>query len=103
MAKEFYKEAFRFAMEELKKEYISKNNEDEFMFWFKMDYVEDSVDSITVSVPSSFMQTMMSSKGYFDIVQKKLEEITGQKVQIKCVINAEKSDSENQDVRISSE
>ena len=45
MAKEFYKEAFRFAMEELKKEYISKNNEDEFMFWFKMDYVEDSVDS----------------------------------------------------------
>ena len=97
MAKEFYKEAFRFAMEELKKEYISKNNEDEFMFWFKMDYVEDSVDSITVSVPSSFMQTMMSSKGYFDIVQKKLEEITGQKVQIKCVINAEKSDSENQE------
>ncbi len=87
MAKEFYKEAFQYAMEELKKEYISKNNEDEFTFWFNMNYVEESVDSITVSVPSSFMQTMMSSKGYFDIVQKALEKTTGQKVKIKCVVN----------------
>ena len=95
MAKEFYKEAFQYAMEELKKEYISKNNEDEFTFWFNMNYVEESVDSITVSVPSSFMQTMMSSKGYFDIVQKALEKTTGQKVKIKCVVNnsSEKTES----------
>ena len=65
MAKEFYKEAFQYAMEELKKEYISKNNEDEFTFWFKMEYVEDTVDTITVSVVSDFMNTMLSKKGYF--------------------------------------
>ena len=98
MAKEFYKEAFQFVMEELKKEYISKNNEDEFTFWFNMDFIEESVDSITVSVPSSFMQTMMSSKGYFDIVQKKLEETTGQKVKINCIVknSSDKSDSNEQ-------
>ena len=97
MAKEFYKEAFRYAMEELKKEYISKNNEDEFTFWFNMDYIEESLDTITVAVPSPFMQTMMSSKGYFDIVQKKLEEVTGQKVQIKCIVNnSEKAEDKNQ-------
>ena len=97
MAKEFYKEAFQYVMEELKKEYISKNNEDEFLFWFNMNYVEDTVDSITVSVATSFMQTMMSSKGYFDIVQKKLEDATGQKVQIKCVVNnSEKNEEKNQ-------
>ena len=95
MAKEFYKEAFHYAMEELKKEYISKNNEDEFTFWFNMTYVEESIDSITLAVPSSFMQTMMSSKGYFDIVQKKLEETTGQKVKINCVVSNQTEETGN--------
>ena len=70
MAKEFYKEAFQFVMEELKKEYISKNNEDEFTFWFNMNYVEETADSITVSVASSFMKTRLIEKGYFSLLEK---------------------------------
>ena len=70
MAKELYKEAFQYAMTELKKEFKEKNNEDEFTIWFKMKYVEDSVDTITVSVVSNFMNTMLSSKGYFALLQK---------------------------------
>ena len=85
MAKEFYKEAFLYAMEELKKEYKLKNNEDEFTIWFNMAYVEDSVDSITVSVASPFMKTMMTSKGYFAIVEKKLCETIGQKIKLNCI------------------
>jgi len=92
MAKEFYKEAFQYAMEELKKEYKLKNNEDEFTIYFNMTYLEDSVDTITVSVASSFMETIMTSKGYFDIVQKKLEEVTGQKIKLISKINSEKEE-----------
>ena len=95
MGKEFYKEAFHYVMDELKKEYISKNNEDEFTIWFNMTYIEDSIDSITVSVASSFMQTMMTSKGYFDIVKNKLLEVTGQNLNIKCIFNSNKNNSES--------
>ncbi|MBR5400666.1 MAG: chromosomal replication initiator protein DnaA [Treponema sp.] len=90
MEKEYYKAAFEFAMEELKKEYKSKNNEDEFTIWFNMTYVEDSVDTITVSVASPFMKTMMTSRGYFAIVENKLLETVGQKIKIICVVNNDK-------------
>ena len=94
MAKELFKEAFQYAMKELEKEFKAKNNDEEFSLWFKMNYVEDSIDSITVSVPSDFMKTMISSKGYFDLLQKKLKELTAQNLKIKCIIkndNAEKT------------
>ena len=98
MAKELYKEAFQYAMTELKKEFKEKNNEDEFTIWFKMKYVEDSVDTITVSVVSNFMNTMLSSKGYFTLLQKKLKEITGQNIDIKCIIVGEDSSSTKDDI-----
>ena len=98
MAKELYKEAFQYAMTELKKEFKEKNNEDEFTIWFKMKYVEDSVDTITVSVVSNFMNTMLSSKGYFTLLQKKLKEITGQNIEIKCIIVGEDSSSTKDDI-----
>ena len=94
MAKELFKEAFQYAMKELEKEFKAKNNDEEFSLWFKMNYVEDSIDSITVSVPSDFMKTMISSKGYFDLLQKKLKELTAQNLKIKCIVkndNAEKT------------
>ena len=73
MEKEYYRDAFEFAMKELKEEYKSNNNEDDFNLWFNMTFVKDTIDSITVSVPSAFMQKMMTSKGYFAIVEKKLQ------------------------------
>ncbi len=97
MAKEFYKEAFQYAMEELKKEYQSKKEEDIFSIWFNMTYVSDTVNAITVSVASSFLKTMMSSKGCFGIVEKKLEAILGRKISIECIIsNEEKSAEKNE-------
>ncbi len=87
MAKELYREAFQYAMDELKKEYISKKEEEFFTVWFNMVYVEDSVDTITVSVSSPFMKTMMTTKGTFAIVEKKLLETTGQNIKISCIVN----------------
>ena len=98
MAKELYKEAFQYAMTELKKEFKEKNNEDEFTIWFKMKYVEDSIDTITVSVVSNFMKTMLNTKGYFSLLQKKLKEITGQNIEIKCIIVSDDSEKTKDDI-----
>ena len=98
MAKELHKEAFQYAMTELRKEFKEKNNEDEFTIWFKMNYVEDSVDTITVSVVSNFMKTMLNSKGYFTLLQKKLKEITGQNIEIKCIIVSDDSSTTKDDI-----
>ena len=98
MAKELHKEAFQYAMTELRKEFKEKNNEDEFTIWFKMNYVEDSVNTITVSVVSNFMKTMLNSKGYFTLLQKKLKEITGQDIEIKCIIVNDESAATKDDI-----
>lgn len=98
MAKELYKEAFQYAMTELKKEFKEKSNEDEFTIWFKMKYVEDSVDTITVSVVSNFMKTMLTSKGYFALLQKKLKEIIGQDIKINCIIVNDEAEKTKDDI-----
>ena len=52
-----------------------------------MNYVEDTIDTITVSVASSFLQQTMQKKGNFDIVLKKLKEITGQEdIKLNCIV-----------------
>lgn len=85
--------------------YKSQNKEDEFKLWFNMNYVEDTIDTITVSVASSFLKLTMEKKGNFDIVLKKLKEITGQNdISLKCIIKEEKiSKSENSDSKKSDE
>ena len=84
-------------MKVLHDNYKTQNKEDEFKLWFNMDYVEDTIDTITVSVASSFLQQSMQKRGNFDIVLKKLKEITGQddiKLNI-IVIKEEKNEGEN--------
>lgn len=94
MSENNYKEAWDYTMKVLRDLYKSQNKEDEFKLWFNMNYVEDTIDSITVSVASSFLQQSMQRKGNFDIVLKKLKEITGQEdIKLKViVISEEKKD-----------
>ena len=76
--------------------YKSQNKGDEFKLWFNMNYVEDTIDTITVSVASTFLQQSMQRKGNFDIVLKKLKEITGQD-DIKLNVIVIKEESEPKD------
>ncbi len=78
MSENNYKEAWDYTIKVLRDFYKSQNKEDEFKLWFNMNYVEDTIDTITVSVASTFLQQSMQRKGNFDIVLKKLKEITGQ-------------------------
>ena len=65
MGNQYYKEVWQHAMDQLHNEYKSQNNEDEFTIWFNMNYVEDTVDTITVSVATTFMKNMFARK-FFD-------------------------------------
>lgn len=97
MAGQIYKEAFEYAMEELHKEYIQKNDEDTFVLWFNLDYVEDTKDEITVSVKTQFLSYNMSKNGYIDIIQNKIREITGQdNICIKVIVQNEKEDTKSE-------
>ena len=83
--------------------YKSQNNEDEFKLWFNMNYVEDTIDTITVSVASSFLKLKMEQKGNFDIVLKKLKEITGQEdIKLNCIVKEDSSaKNENSEAAVS--
>ncbi len=99
MSERIYEEAWEYTMNVLHDLYKSQNKEDEFKLWFNMNYVEDTIDTITVSVASSFLKLTMEKKGNFDIVLKKLKEITGQNdISLKCIVKEEKlSKDDNSD------
>lgn len=97
MSENNYKEAWDYSMKVIHDYYKSKNNEREFKLWFNMNYVEDTIDTITVSVVSPFMREMLQKKGYFDVVLNKLKEITGQTdVKLNCIV-VEKEESDTPD------
>ncbi len=89
-------------MDQLKNEFISKNNENEFQIWFNINYVEDTIDTITVSVASTFMKQMITQKGYFSVIENKLKETTGQNIKLNCIVISEEK-SENKDAIIETE
>ena len=87
MSEKIYEDAFKYAMDELHKEYIEKDKENDFIFNFNVDYVEDTIDTITVSVASIFMKNQVTNKGSLKIIEEKLKQVTGlQNLQINCVI-----------------
>ncbi len=105
MSENNYKEAWDYTIKVLRDFYKSQNKEDEFKLWFNMNYVEDTIDTITVSVASTFLQQSMQRKGNFDIVLKKLKEITGQddiKLNV-IVIKEENSEVKNESNKESEE
>ena len=100
MSERIYEEAWVYTMKVLHDYYKAQNKEDDFKLWFNMNYVEDTIDTITVSVASSFLQQSMQKKGNFDIVLKKLKEITGQDdIKLNCIVvkeeHSETKKSEN--------
>lgn len=106
MAGHIYQEAFEYAMNELHKEYIAKNDEDTFLLWFNLDYVEDTIDTITASVKTEFLSFNMKKNGYITIIQNKIREITGQEnivlnvIVVKNEINNSPKSDDDEDIKI---
>lgn len=96
MSENYYEEAWHYTIQVLKEEFEKENKENLFKLWFNMQYVEDTIDTITVSVNSNFLKTTMDQKGSFKIVEEKLKEIIGQEnIKLNCIVVEEKKSKEN--------
>ena len=92
MSEKMYEEAFKYAMEELHKKYIAEDKESDFIFNFNVNYVEDSINVITVSVASTFMKNQVTNKGSLKVIENKMKEITGlQNLKVECIVKEEYS------------
>lgn len=102
MSENNLKEVWQFAMNQLKNEYTSQGEEKEkeFTLWFNMNYLEDTIDTIKVSVPNQFMWNSMKSKGNVDKVIEKIKEISGlPKIEIIPEIKNEQIFSDKSDIK----
>ena len=86
MSKQNYKVFWDEALNIIRQEYKSQNQEDEFNLWFTMEYLEDQENEIKVLIPSEFMWNQMNTRGYVKNVKQKLSELTGQEIEISAVI-----------------
>ena len=83
MSEQNYRVFFDEALHQIEEDFKNKNKIDEFKLWFKMEYVEDTLSEITVSVPSKFMWQQMVTRQYESMLQEKIQELTGQKITFK--------------------
>jgi len=90
MSNNLYKDAWDYALNEIHKEYKNAGKEDDFTLWFKMTYESDTLNQITVSIASDFMNFQMQKKGVFDIVLEKIKKLTGQDQLTLNIITSEK-------------
>lgn len=93
MSEQNYKDFFDESMSQIQQEYISSGNENDFKLYFNFEYVEDTISEITVSVASEFMWTRMLKKGNVEKLQKKINELTGQNISIRHIVNAKTVES----------
>ncbi|MCF0242681.1 MAG: chromosomal replication initiator protein DnaA [Treponema sp.] len=88
MSEKLYEEAWIYTLNEIQKEYKNQGKEQDFILWFNMTYVSDTIDEITVAVASDFMKSQMHSKSVFKTVQDKIRKITGQnKITLNIIVN----------------
>ena len=77
-------------MKELQEEYKKNGKEDEFTLWFQMKYVDSTIDTITVSFPSTFLLTAIQNRGNVEIVKNKIRAITAQSnLNFNCIVDEE--------------
>ena len=91
MAEQNYRVFFDEAMKQIHAEYKAAGKENEFILWFKVSYVEDTISEITVSVASEFMRQQMDSRNVTSKIEQKIQELTGQSIKLKYVLHNESS------------
>lgn len=87
MAKDNYRELFSEALSQVKNDMIRIDMESEFNVWFtRIYYIEDTENTITVTVPSTFVWNQLNLKGYVKKIEEKLKLIMG--IDIKLAFKA---------------
>lgn len=88
MSENNLKEVWNLALNQIEEEYRNTGKELDFKLWFKMTYLEDNIQTIKVSVPSSFMWQQMITKDIVNVVKEKIKNLMGlSDLEIEPVIN----------------
>lgn len=77
MSENNLKEVWNLSLNQIEKEYKEKGKELDFKLWFKMEYIEDDIQTIKVAVPSEFMWKQMISKGIVNTVKTTIKNLMG--------------------------
>ena len=75
------------ALNQIQEEFKQSGKENDFKIWFKMNYIEDTMEEITVSVPSDFMWIQMNQRGFVSLIENKIEQLIGQHISIKHIVD----------------
>ncbi|AEE15461.1 chromosomal replication initiator protein DnaA [Treponema brennaborense] len=74
------------SLKQIEETFIQNGKEAEFRIWFNITYAESQDMKIVASVPSLFFRDQMISRGYAALIQNKLEELSGQAIQLEFII-----------------
>lgn len=97
MTEQNYREVFAEAMTQIHDEYKQSGKESDFILWFNVNYLKDTISEITVSVASEFMWQQMVSKGNIQKIESKIYELVGQNIKIAYVIKNEPKNEKPKD------
>ena len=78
-------------LRQVENDFIENGKESEFRIWFNILYVDSKDNKITASVPSQYIHDQMFRRGYIDIIQNKLVEISGQDLEVELIVVPKKN------------
>jgi chromosomal replication initiator protein len=87
-----YSDFLHEALKQLKEDFRAQNKDKEFSIWLeKIVYVVSTEKTITLSVQSTFLRDQLFSRGYVVLLQKKIQDLLGQEIEIVFQISARDS------------
>lgn len=91
------------ALSQIREDYKTNGKEQEFLLWFTFDFLESRDKIILVAVPSAFFRDQLISRGYINLLEHKLFELSGTQIKIEFTIKskAESSHTVNPSAEVS--
>lgn len=83
-----YREIFQEAMNLIHQEYIEAGRESEYTLWFNLEYIEDTLSTITVAVASEFMWQQMTKKGNIEKIRQTIADLCGQTITLQYILKS---------------
>lgn len=79
------------ALRQVEIDFTENGKESEFRLWFNILYADSDDNKIIASVPSQYMRDQMIVRGYINIIQNKLVEISGQDLEVDLIVVPKKN------------
>ncbi len=81
------------ALSQIREDYKTNGKEQEFLLWFTFDFLESRDKIILVAVPSAFFRDQLISRGYINLLEHKLFELSGTQIKIEFTIKSKAESS----------